>query len=104
MIRVRNIKLLIEEDNESNLKNKICKKLRINNITDYKIVKKSIDARDKESIYYSYEIDCNIIDEDKFLKKNKNNDVEKTIYDHCPPGYHVPEEYAFKFTYFISFK
>lgn len=57
MIRVRNIKLLIEEDNESNLKNKVCKKLRINNINNYKIVKKSIDARDKNSIYYVYELD-----------------------------------------------
>ena len=57
MIRVRNIKLLIEEDNENNLKNKVCKKLRINNINNYKIVKKSIDARDKNNIYYVYELD-----------------------------------------------
>ena len=57
MIRVRNIKLLIEEDNESNLKKKVCKKLRINSINSYKIVKKSIDARDKNNIYYVYELD-----------------------------------------------
>ena len=57
MIRVRNIKLLIEEDNEENLLKKVSKKLRINNINSYKIVKKSIDARDKNSIYYVYELD-----------------------------------------------
>ena len=57
MIRVRNIKLLIEEDNEENLLKKVSKKLRINNINSYKIVKKSIDARDKSSIYYVYELD-----------------------------------------------
>lgn len=57
MIRVRNIKLLIEEDNEENLLNKTCKKLRINNINNYNIVKKSIDARDKNNIYYVYELD-----------------------------------------------
>ena len=57
MIRVRNIKLLIEEDNEENLLKKVSKKLRINNINSYKIVKKSIDARDKSNIYYVYELD-----------------------------------------------
>lgn len=57
MIRVRNIKLLIEEDNEENLLKRIYKKLRINNINSYKIVKKSIDARDKSNIYYVYELD-----------------------------------------------
>ena len=57
MIRVRNIKLLIEEDNENNIINKVCKKLRINNINSYRIVKKSIDARDKSNIYYVYELD-----------------------------------------------
>ena len=57
MIRVRNIKLLIEEDNEENLLKKVSKKLRINNINSYKIVKKSIDARDKNNIYYVYELD-----------------------------------------------
>ena len=70
MIRVRNIKLLIEEDNESNLKNKICKKLRINNITDYKIVKKSIDARDKNNIYYVYELDIDTNEKVKIDNKD----------------------------------
>lgn len=57
MIRVRGIKLLIEDDNEENLLKKTCKKLKINSINNYKIVKKSIDARDKNNIYYVYELD-----------------------------------------------
>ena len=35
MIRVRGIKLLIEEDNEDNLLKKVFKKLRINNIDSF---------------------------------------------------------------------
>ena len=38
MIRVRGIKLLIEDDNEENLLKKTCKKLKINSINNYKIV------------------------------------------------------------------
>ena len=60
MIRVRNIKLLIEEDNEENLLKKVTKKLRINKINNYKIIKKSIDARDKSNIYYVYELDIEV--------------------------------------------
>ena len=70
MIRVRNIKLLIEEDNEENLLKKVSKKLRINNINSYKIVKKSIDARDKSNIYYVYELDIDT--NDKVRVDNKD--------------------------------
>ena len=70
MIRVRNIKLLIEEDNEENLLKKVSKKLRINNINNYKIVKKSIDARDKNNIYYVYELDIDT--KDKVRIDNKD--------------------------------
>ena len=70
MIRVRNIKLLIEEDREDNLLKKVSKKLRINNINSYKIVKKSIDARDKSSIYYVYELDIDTNDKVKIDNKD----------------------------------
>ena len=70
MIRVRNIKLLIEEDNEDNLLKKTCKKLRINSINSYKIVKKSIDARDKNNIYYVYELDIDTKDNVKIDNKD----------------------------------
>ena len=70
MIRVRNIKLLIEEDKEDNLLKKVTKKLRINNINNYKIVKKSIDARDKNNIYYVYELDIDTNDKVKIDNKD----------------------------------
>ena len=64
MIRVRQVKVLIEEDN---LLEKISKKLRVDvsDIVGYKIVKKSIDARDKNNIYYVYEVDVEVINERK---------------------------------------
>ena len=53
MIRVRQLKLKVEDDNKSNLLLKIKKKLNVKEeITDYKIIKKSIDARNKEEIYF----------------------------------------------------
>lgn len=70
MIRVRGVKLAIEEDNEFVLKTKICKKIKIKNINSYKIVKKSIDARDKNNIYYVYELDIDT--NDKVLVDNEN--------------------------------
>ena len=64
MIRVRQVKVLVEEDN---LLEKVAKKLRISvsEIVDYKIVKKSIDARDKNKIYYVYEVDLELINQKK---------------------------------------
>ena len=75
MIRVRQVKVSILEDNIDKLKENILKKLKVNEkINDIKIVKKSIDARDKENIYYVYEVDVDIIDKNiKF-----NNDILKT--------------------------
>ena len=67
MIRVRQIKILVEEDNKDKLIDIVSKKLKINkdSILNYKINKKSIDARDKNKIYYVYEIDVNLDNESK---------------------------------------
>ena len=76
MIRLRQVKVLINKD----LKKEISKRLRVNidDIKDIKIVKRSIDSRDKPNIYYVYEVDVKINDEDKILKKINNNDIFKT--------------------------
>ena len=82
MIRIRNIKLLIEEDNEENLLKKVSKKLRINNINNYKIVKKSIDARDKNNIYYVYELDIDTNEKVKIDNKDIfNTPIEEYKYE-----------------------
>ena len=76
MIRVRQIKVSINEPQD--LKPKIAKKLHIdeNNIVDYKINKQSIDARHKEDIKFIYEVDVELNNESNI--KLDNIDILKT--------------------------
>ena len=77
MIRVRQIKVDIEKDSISNIKREVIKRLKVDVINSIDIVKKSIDARDKNNIYYVYELDIDTPFEDKLLKKNIK-DIIKT--------------------------
>jgi len=80
MIRVRQVKVPILEDNESTILHRISKKLGIpkESISSYKISKKAIDAREKDNIDYIYEVDVETSLEEKILKKNKTSDILKT--------------------------
>ncbi len=82
MIKVRQIKVSVIDKSDESIRNSLLKKLRIDSdrLIDYSIRRESIDARDKNNIYYIYEIDCNIKDEDKYLTKNRDKDIEKTIF------------------------
>lgn len=77
MIRIRQIKLSLDED-ENLLKEKIARKIKIdkNDIKKCKINKKSIDAR-KDNINFVYEVDVEIKDE-KIILQRKNKDIIKT--------------------------
>ena len=77
MIRLRQLKLKVENDSTSNLKEIIKSKLKINieEILDIKIIKKSIDARDKNAIYYVYEVDVKVNNEWETISKIKSNDI-----------------------------
>lgn len=77
MLRISNIKLKI--DDEELLKNEIIKKLKISerDLKNYKIAKKSVDARKKNQIYFVYAVDFELFDESKMLKKMKNIGVKK---------------------------
>lgn len=79
MIRVRQIKIEVNQDSIDFLKKKVIEKLRIKNkdIKSFQINKKSIDARKKDRIYYVYEVDLDLIDEEKVLEKNKSKDILK---------------------------
>lgn len=79
MIRVRQIKVEINKDSFDYLQKKVLSKLKItfNDLKEITIVKKSIDARDKNKVIYVYEVNVLLNDEDKILKKNKSNDVVK---------------------------
>ena len=73
MIWIRQINVAIDED-ENELITKCAKKLKTNkeNIEEYKIVKKSIDARDKQNIVFCYEVDIKAKNEDEILRKNRD--------------------------------
>lgn len=76
MIRVRQVKLNVIDDNKDSLVKAISKKIRVNSsdILDYVIVKKSLDARYKPDLFYIYEVDVKL-DNEKDVLRNNNNDV-----------------------------
>ena len=66
MLRISNIKINVSLDQDKTIK----KKLNVifdQDIKEYKINKRSIDARHKPDVYYVYEIDINLDNEDKYL-------------------------------------
>ena len=69
MLRVSNIKVNYKEDQDLSIKNKL-KKIFKRDINEYKINKKSIDARDKSNILFVYTIDISIENEDKYISDN----------------------------------
>ena len=75
MIRLRQIKLKVNEASIDLLLLKCRKKLKINesDIINYTIIKKSIDARLKPDIYYSYIIDIKVKDEKRVIEKHKKD-------------------------------
>lgn len=81
MIRVRQIKISVEKDNLSNLRKKICQKLNCHDkdLLNIKISKKSLDARYKPNLYYIYEVDIELSNEESILRRNKYKyDILKT--------------------------
>lgn len=77
MLRVRQIKIEVTKSNDENIKKAISKKLKIkeNEIINYDIFKQSLDARNKNEIYYVYEVNVNVKNEKEILNKNNNVDV-----------------------------
>ena len=75
MLNLKQIKIKVEEDSNDSLISKISSSLRIDKkiVKDLLIIKKSIDARDKNQIYYVYECNFSVDNEDKVLNKNSDN-------------------------------
>lgn len=90
MLRVRQIKLNYGLDSQNELIKKIAKKLKVDtlDILDYKINKKSLDARRKDNLLVVYEVDVALKNEESVFSKTKGLDVVKTPL----------EEYNFKVT------
>ena len=75
MIRLRQIRVLVEEDSRELLIKKIKKVLQVDDIRDVTIVKRSIDARQKSSLFYVYEVDVTCQDEMRIIKKTHSPNV-----------------------------
>ena len=75
MIKIKDIKINIDNDNKNHIISKLANILNIKkeDIIDYKTNKKSIDARNKNNILYVYEILASIKDEEIVLNKNLKN-------------------------------
>ena len=84
MLSLKNIKVPV--DYQGNLTTIIKKYLNMD-IINYKIIKKSLDARSKHEFCYIYELGVTIKDEEKFLEKNKNKNITK----YTPIAYHFPK-------------
>ncbi len=72
MIRISQIKVPIVH-NQDTIKAKIEKIIKSKDFTIEKIVKKSIDARNKQDLMYIYTIDIKSKEQEKILSKNSNN-------------------------------
>lgn len=78
MIRINEIRLSLDEE-ESLLKQKAAKILKINEkyIDSYTIYKKSVDARKKDDVHFTYSLDVSItLDEEQITAKCKSNKVQ----------------------------
>lgn len=86
MIRVRQVKIDVINNDIDNVINLALKKAHIlkDNIIDYKINKRSIDARNKDKVYYVYEIDFNLKDEGLVKLSNDVSIVLNEEYDFIP--------------------
>jgi len=90
MIRVRQVKVNVNDNSRVNLIRIVSKKLRVNisEIKEIEIVKRSIDARYKPEIFYVYELDVCVCNESDVLRKNKNNSdiLESDILEYVMPS------------------
>ncbi len=75
MLNLKQIKIRVEDDCLEEIKNSISKKIKIDSsqINDLTIIKRSIDARDKKQIYFIYECNFSVKNEEKILKNNRKN-------------------------------
>lgn len=76
MIQIQQLKLPVSHTEEE-LKQKIAKTLRLSSseIQGYDIKKQSIDARKKQEVSYVYTVAVQVKNEEKLLKKAKNNNI-----------------------------
>ncbi len=88
MIRIQQLKLPVLHTKEE-LEEKILRTLRIRReeLKDWNIVRRSIDARKKDALCYVYQIDVETAREKKILARSRHNEIMSTK----PSVYHFPQ-------------
>ena len=81
MIRINNIKV-DKNISDEEVFNIIIKKYKMSKdeVNKWYISKKSIDARRKDNIHFSYSIDIDIKSEDKFLKDKNISKIKEVVF------------------------
>lgn len=77
MIELRGLKVLVTAPQEK-LEQMITKKLRLKKVPEYRILKRSIDARKKPDIFYIYNIGVELPNEEQILQKVNDKDIMLT--------------------------
>lgn len=77
MFRIDNVKIYKDLSKEE-LKKYVVNKYNIDDLIDFKIFRKSIDARDKNNIFYNYAFNIYVKNEDKYNFK-KLKDIEDIV-------------------------
>ena len=80
MLHINSLQLGVHHD-ENDLRKKIAKTVgcNIDEIKNIEIKKRSVDARKKPEIFYSYSIDVSVCNEEKYLKRNKSLSLAKPV-------------------------
>ncbi len=77
MLRLRQVRLSIT-DNDLKTKVKNILNIKKDDIKSLKIVRKSLDARDKNNLLFVYELDVEVVNEKDILRKKKSKDIFKS--------------------------
>ena len=88
MIKITQLKIKIPHTEET-VQKKACRLLRISpqDVTSFRILRRSVDARNKPELYYTYTVEIGTPAENRILKRNRH----KNIMQSKAPAYHFPE-------------
>ena len=90
MLRISNIKIPVSESEEK-LVETVREKYGIRELKSFRIVKKSIDARKKNAVVYTYSADIETEDDKKYIGRNVSEiTYNKYVFPKCKePGKHI---------------
>lgn len=88
LLRILELKVKVEEK-QTNLCKEICKflKIKTDDLLAYNVIRRSIDARKKQQIFFSYMLDIELAEEESVLKRIKNNLIKSPKETYIFPKY-----------------